>query len=84
MVVTIDGAGRLVIPKSIREQAGFAPNLPLEISVRDGKVEIEPAPRAVEIVKKGRVHVAVPVHDSDRLDPSTVEATRQRLRERDR
>ena len=80
MVVTIDSAGRLVIPKSIRDQVGFTPDLPLEISVRDGRVEIEPAPRVVEIVKKGRVHVAVPVDESHPLTEATVESTRQRLR----
>jgi len=82
VVVTIDAVGRLVIPKSIRDQVGFTPDLPLEISVRDGKVEIEPAPRVVEIVKKGRVHVAVPVDGSRPLSEAIVESTRQRLRKK--
>lgn len=84
MVVTIDAAGRLVIPKKIREQAGLTPNLPLEITVRDGKVEIQPAPREVQIIKQGRVHVAVPLEDSDRLTETVVAATRRRLQENDR
>jgi AbrB family looped-hinge helix DNA binding protein len=39
----MDKAGRLVLPKAIREEAGIEPGIPLRIAVRDGRVEIEPA-----------------------------------------
>lgn len=84
MIVTIDSAGRLVIPKAIREQAGFVADLPLEISVRDGRVEIEPARREVQFVKKGRIHVAVPVEESEPLTEATVNSTRRQLRRSNR
>jgi bifunctional DNA-binding transcriptional regulator/antitoxin component of YhaV-PrlF toxin-antitoxin module len=60
-ISTIDSAGRLVLPREIPDQAKIEPGMPLRISFRDGRVEIEPAPREVRIVRKGRMRVAVPV-----------------------
>jgi AbrB family looped-hinge helix DNA binding protein len=42
MRTTIDGAGRVVIPKPLRDQAGLAAGAALEIGFRDGRIEIEP------------------------------------------
>jgi AbrB family looped-hinge helix DNA binding protein len=84
MTVTIDGAGRLVIPRDIREQAHLEPGVPLEIRFRDGRIEIEPASRRVEIVKHGRLRVAVPTDASGRLTAEAVRTTRDRVRTRDR
>ncbi len=42
MKTTIDAAGRLVIPKKIREEAGLKPGTALDVRVRDGVIEIEP------------------------------------------
>ncbi len=52
MRTTIDRAGRLVIPKAIREQAGYRPGLEMEIEYRDGRVEIQ-AVSKVRLVRKG-------------------------------
>ena len=82
MDVTIDSAGRLVIPKTIREQAGLHANVPVEITYRDGHVEIAPAPRHVTIVKKGHVACAQSKDDVEVLTSSVVESTRKKLRER--
>lgn len=61
ITITIDQAGRVVIPKEIRELAGVEPGMPLVISARDGRIEIEPRRRAVRIEKRGRLQVAVSV-----------------------
>src|ERR1700691_4218876 len=58
METTIDGAGRVVIPKAIREAAGLKPGSPLKIEYRDGRVEIERKSPQVRLVKKGTVLVA--------------------------
>jgi AbrB family looped-hinge helix DNA binding protein len=43
MKTTIDAAGRIVIPKKLREQAGLAPGMELEVRCRYGVIEVEPA-----------------------------------------
>jgi AbrB family looped-hinge helix DNA binding protein len=58
MKSTIDAAGRVVIPKPIREVAGLKPGSPLEIVYRDGKIEIEPKTAKIRLVRKGSVLVA--------------------------
>jgi len=55
---TIDGAGRVVIPKAIREAAGLKAGASLIIEYKDGKVEIEPRSPKARLVKKGHVVVA--------------------------
>jgi len=60
MKTTIDRAGRLVLPKPIREAAGISPGSELTIRVADGRIEIEPAPLEVKLVKRGNLTVAVP------------------------
>lgn len=77
---SIDPSGRLVIPKRIREEAGLHPGKPLRISLRDGRVEIEPMPAAVRIEQRGRVAVAVPLEPLPPLTTEQVERTRQSLR----
>jgi AbrB family looped-hinge helix DNA binding protein len=60
MKTTIDRAGRLVVPKRIREEAGILPGSELTIRVTDGRIEIEPAPLDVRLVKRGSLTVALP------------------------
>jgi AbrB family looped-hinge helix DNA binding protein len=79
---TIDDAGRLVIPKQIRERAGLAAGTVLEIVYREGRVEIEPAPLDVRIERRGRVSVAVPKAEVPALTAAEVEETRRAVRHR--
>ncbi len=80
MKTTIDRAGRLVIPKAIRQEAGLRPEVPVEVRWRDGRIEIEPAPLPVKLVRKGRLVVAVPARGADTLTAEAVERTRKALR----
>jgi AbrB family looped-hinge helix DNA binding protein len=60
--VTIDEAGRIALPEEIREKAHLEPGMEVRVTVdRDGRLEIEPEPVEVKIVRKGLVSVAVPV-----------------------
>jgi AbrB family looped-hinge helix DNA binding protein len=43
MRTAIDAAGRVVIPKALRDSLGLAAGQPLEIAERDGRLEIVPA-----------------------------------------
>ena len=76
MKITIDRAGRLVVPKKIREAAGIVPGSELTIRVADGRIEIEPAPLEVRLVKRGSLTVAVP---RKRVTPLTAEAVGETL-----
>ena len=80
MKTTIDAAGRLVIPKEIRREAGLKPGVLLEVRLRDGRIEIEPAPLPVKLVRKGKLLVAVPERNVGVLTSETVERTRRALR----
>jgi AbrB family looped-hinge helix DNA binding protein len=79
MIVTMDKAGRLVIPSDIRREAALDPGTPLEIRWRDGVLEIEPQPLSVRIERKGRLLVATPARKVAPLRASTVEQTRRRV-----
>ncbi len=80
MKTTIDSAGRLVIPKGIRREAGLEPGTPLEVRWREGRIEIEPEPLPVALRRKGRLMVAVPRRPVPVLRAETVEETRRTLR----
>lgn len=80
MKTTIDAAGRLVIPKEIRREAGLKPGTRLEVRYRDGRIEIEPAPLPVKFVRKGRWLVAVPKVKLPPMPADMVRQTRDALR----
>lgn len=80
ITVTIDRVGRLVIPKEIREEAGIEPGMVLQISCREGRIEIEPKRRPIRIEKRGRVQVAVSVEGGEPLTRATVAAAQRRAR----
>ena len=60
MRTTIDEAGRVVIPKKIRDRLGLHGNEHVRISERDGRIEIEPALTEVDLVREDSVLVAQP------------------------
>lgn len=83
MTITMDRAGRLVIPSEIRREAGIEPGAPLEIRLRDGVVEIQPKAMEVRLEQRGRFLVAVPVGAPPApLTAATVERTRRQVRRR--
>jgi len=52
MRTTIDSAGRVVIPKAVRDAAGLEAGTALEVHFREGRIEIEPATVAMRVVKR--------------------------------
>jgi len=76
MRTTIDRAGRIVIPKTIREQVGLTPGAEVEIELRDGRIEIEPATVPMRIAYRG----GRPVIETDvPMPPLTAEDVRETL-----
>jgi AbrB family looped-hinge helix DNA binding protein len=85
MKTTIDAAGRVVIPKAVRIEAALEPGMDLMVRCRDGRVEIEPVPLPVKLVKRGHFLIAEPRVRVPPLSHETVERTRDRVRrERER
>ena len=80
MKTTIDSGGRLVIPKEIRQQAGIQAGMSLDVRLREGLIEIEPAPLRVKLERRGRLLVAVPHDAAPPLTSLAVEGTRRNLR----
>jgi len=79
---TIDGAGRVVVPKSIRDLAGLRAGTKLRVRWHDGSIELEPVPRRVRVEKRGRLTVAVPEEDGPELSGAAVNETLERVRAR--
>jgi AbrB family looped-hinge helix DNA binding protein len=80
MKATIDGAGRIVVPKSLRQALGLKPGQPLEIRAGDGRIEIEVAPIPVKLKKRGKGIVAVPDAKLPALTAEQVRDTLERVR----
>jgi AbrB family looped-hinge helix DNA binding protein len=79
MKTTIDSAGRLVIPKEIRRQANLEPGAALEIRVREGRIEIEPALVPMRLERRGRLTVLVPEAPLPPMDAGLVERIREQI-----
>ena len=82
MRTTIDDAGRVVIPKKIREAAGLQGAAEVEIEERNGSIEITPVYARVKIVQHGKVWVAQFEDDVPPLTLEQVNAVRDELRNR--
>jgi len=80
MTSTIDAAGRIVIPKALRDRLGFRPGAALELRERDGHLEIQPAPTPMTLVRRKRGVVAVPGKSLPRLTDDMVRETMERTR----
>jgi AbrB family looped-hinge helix DNA binding protein len=80
MRTDIDSAGRVVIPKSLRDALGLTPGQPLEIAERDGHLEIVPAPTPMRLVDEGEGVVAVADADMPVLTADMVRDTLERTR----
>jgi AbrB family looped-hinge helix DNA binding protein len=76
MKATIDAAGRIVVPKELRDALGLRAGQLLEIRASDGRLEIEAVPTPMRLKKRGKHSVAVP---DEELPPLTVEQVRDTL-----
>jgi AbrB family looped-hinge helix DNA binding protein len=80
MKATIDTAGRIVVPKALRQALGLKPGQSLEIRAGDGRLEIEIASTAVRLQKRGKGVVAIPDADLPALTADQVRETMERIR----
>jgi AbrB family looped-hinge helix DNA binding protein len=64
MKTSIDRAGRVVIPASIRERAGLVAGAEIEVTLEDAGVRLQRVAAGPRLVKVGRRLVARPTSDS--------------------
>jgi AbrB family looped-hinge helix DNA binding protein len=80
MKSTIDAAGRIVVPKALRQALGLKPGQPLEIRAGDGRLEIEIAATPMQLKKRGKGVVAVPDAELPALTADQVRDTLEQIR----
>jgi AbrB family looped-hinge helix DNA binding protein len=80
MRTAIDHAGRVVIPKPLRDRLGLTGSTGVEIDERDGVIEIRPLPLAVEVVETPDGPVAQPLEAVAPIDDTIVRNALERAR----
>lgn len=80
MNATIDAAGRIVVPKSLRETLGLKAGQLLELRAADGRLEIEIAATPMQLAKRGKGVVAVAQAELPPLTADLVRDTLERVR----
>ncbi len=81
MRTTIDKAGRLVVPKPLRDELGLRGGEVLEIGVgQDGRLEIEPPVTPMRLARQGKATVAVTDREMPTLTQEIVRETLERTR----
>jgi AbrB family looped-hinge helix DNA binding protein len=80
MRTTIDGAGRVVIPKAVRDEAGLHAGAELEVSFRDGHVELAPAVVPMRVIDDNGQPVVVSETEMPVLTTEEVRRVLERTR----
>jgi AbrB family looped-hinge helix DNA binding protein len=78
MRTTIDAAGRIVVPKPLREELGFAAGTELELEAIDGRLEVA-VPSRVR-VEEGPHGIRFAAGLGDAIDAKAVRALLERSR----
>jgi AbrB family looped-hinge helix DNA binding protein len=82
MKTAIDRAGRLVIPRQLRQAAGIRPGEAVDLLAKDGAIIIRPAETEMRLEKQGRFMVIVPEVPIEPLGEEIVTKTLEEIRER--
>jgi AbrB family looped-hinge helix DNA binding protein len=80
MIATIDGAGRIVVPKRLREELGFKAGQELELSAVDGRLEVEHPTTPMRLEKRRGRLVAVTDREMPTLTSDLVRETLEQTR----
>lgn len=80
MKTTIDGAGRIVVPKALRRAARLEPGTELEVRLVGSHLELEPTAASVRLERRGGLTVAVPIEPKTTVTGAEVDAVLQSIR----
>ena len=77
---TIDRAGRVVVPKPMREELGLIGGAEIEIGLVDGRIEIEPVTSHIRLERKRGRLVAASDREMPMLTADEVRTLLEKLR----
>jgi len=80
MRTTIDRAGRIVVPKPLRDALSLQGGETLELTVRDGRLEAEPVATPMRLERRPDGVAAVPESELPPLTAEQVRATLEQTR----
>jgi AbrB family looped-hinge helix DNA binding protein len=80
VTTTIDSAGRIVVPKRLRQELGFRPGQKLELSAVDGRLEVEHPTTPIRLEEHEGQLVAVADRPMPELTPELVRETLEQIR----
>jgi AbrB family looped-hinge helix DNA binding protein len=80
MKATIDRAGRIVVPKPLRDALSLRGGETLELTVRDGRLEAEPVATPMRLERSPDGVIAVPEMELPPLTAEQVRATLEQTR----
>jgi AbrB family looped-hinge helix DNA binding protein len=76
MRASIDSAGRIVVPKALRDALGVRPGQELDVHLIDGRLVIEVAATTMRLKRRRKALTAVPL---PKLPPLTADQVRETL-----
>lgn len=76
----MDRAGRLVVPKPLRDALCLEAGTALEVRAREGRLELEPVAVPMRLVRRGKGLVATTDEPLPRIDANDVRAVLESLR----
>jgi AbrB family looped-hinge helix DNA binding protein len=80
MITTIDSAGRIVVPKRLREELHFNPGQELEVRAVDGRLEIEHPTTPIRLEERAGQLVAATDREMPTLTAEMVRDTLEQIR----
>jgi AbrB family looped-hinge helix DNA binding protein len=81
MRTTIDKAGRIVVPKALRDAMGLEAGHEIELTFTDGRIEIDVPAIDVRLERRDGLLVAVPTQPVPVLTAEMVRAVIEELRD---
>lgn len=80
MQTTIDAAGRIVVPKALRDAMGLSAGRRIDVVYADGRLEIEVAPAEVDVLTDERAPLLVPREELPPLTDDDIRAALEATR----